>query len=120
MVLQIALAVSACYGAVGLVLQLQSFTMPVSWLAPLPLHSWVLPGVALFAGVAVPLAVAAYAEVRDAPHAVALAWLACAALVGWLVLQLLVIGLRAPVQVVTLVLAAALVVLTRQSTRTTT
>jgi hypothetical protein len=113
--LQATLAVGGVYGAAGLVFSLDGFDMPVDWLSPLPLSSWVLPGLALLVGVALPLGAAAAAGWRDDPRAGALSRLAVGLLLAWLALQLAVMGLRAPVQVVTLALALLLLVLTRRA-----
>src|SRR4051794_9215080 len=109
---QALLAIGAVYGAAGLVLQLDGFDLPTAWLDPLPLSSWVLPGIALFGGIALPLAVAAVAGWLHDRRAERLAWISTGLLLGWLALQLVVIGLRAPIQVVTLLLALLLLVLT--------
>jgi len=115
--LQVVLAASAVYGSLGLALQLDGFDMPIGWLHPLPVDSWVLPGVALLVVVAVPLAAAALAGWRHYRRTAALSWLAADLLLGWLIVQLLIIGIRAPVQVVTFALAAVLVWVTAHSTR---
>jgi len=114
--LQAALAASAVYGAIGLALQLDGFEMPTRWLHPLPLDSWLLPGIALLLCVAVPLGAAALAGWRHDRRTTSVSWLAAGMLLGWLGVQLLVIGVRAPVQVVTLVLATLLVALTARTT----
>ena len=114
--LQSALATSAAFGSVGLSLQLHGFEMPTSWLRPLPLDSWVLPGIALLALVGLPLGAAAVAGFRHDRRRAVLSWCAAGLLVGWLVVQVAVIGIRAPVQVVTLGLALLLIGLTVQST----
>jgi len=75
------LALCALYGGISLIAGAPGFTMPVEWLAPLGLNSWVLPGVA---------------------------FAACVVLTGWLAIQFAVIGLREPVQWVTLGLLALL------------
>ena len=113
--LQALLAVSAVYGATGLVFGLPGFDMPVDWLRPLPLDSWVLPGVALYCVVAVPLGTAALAGWHHRPYADRLAQVACALLLSWLVFQVAFLGIRAPVQVITAVLATVLAVLTART-----
>ena len=113
--LQALLAVAGVYGAAGLVFSLDGFDMPVAWLSPLPLSSWVLPGLGLLVGVALPLGAAAVAGWRHDPRSDALSRLAVGLLLAWLAVQLAVMGLRAPVQVVTLALALLLLVLTRRA-----
>jgi hypothetical protein len=113
--LQAALAVAAGYGSTGLLLQLDGFDMPTSWLRPLPLSSWVLPGIALLLGIALPLAAAAVAGWRHDRRAPTLSWLAVGLLMGWLMLQFAVMGLRAPVQVVTLGVTLVLLVMTART-----
>jgi len=116
--LQALLAVSAVYGAVGLAFGLPGFEMPVEWLKPLPLDSWVMPALALYCVVAVPLGAAAVASWRHRPYADRLAQVSCALLLLWLLFQVAFIGIRAPVQLVTAGLAGVLVYLTtRTSTR---
>ena len=51
-------AVAAVYGGVGLVSD--GMGMPLEWLDRLPVDTWVWPGIALLATVAVPQAVAAW------------------------------------------------------------
>jgi hypothetical protein len=114
--LQAMLALAACYGSAGLLLQLDGFDMPARWLRPLPLSSWVLPGIALLFGIALPLAAAAVAGWRHDRRAPALSWLAVGVLIGWLALQFAVLGVRAPIQVVTLGLALVLLVATARTT----
>jgi hypothetical protein len=114
--LQSALATSAVLGSLGLSLQLHGFEMPTSWLRPLPLDSWVLPGVALLALVGLPLAAAAVAGFRRDRRRAVLSWCAAGLLVAWLGVQVAVIGIRAAVQVVTLGLAVLLIGLTVRTT----
>ena len=67
------------------------FGMPLSWLSGTPLTSWALPGVLLLAGVAAPqLAVAAMIVTRRR-MALAGGYLAGLILVGWIVVQVLVL-----------------------------
>lgn len=113
--IQALLAASAGYGAVGLVFGLPGFDLPVEWLHPLPLDSWVLPGVALCLVVAVPLGAAALAGWRHRPYADRLAQVACALLLAWLAFQVAFLGIRAPVQLVT---AGTALVLGYLTTRT--
>ena len=64
------------------------FGMPDRWLAGTGFDSWVLPGIALLVGVAVPQAAAAVLVARRRPVAVVVAVLAGTALVLWIVVQL--------------------------------
>lgn len=109
------LAISAGYGALGLILGLPGFDLPVEWLKPLPLHSWVIPGVALLLVVGLPLGAAAVAGWRNSPAAEPLAQAACVLLLGWLVFQVAFLGIRAPIQVVTASTAFVLAVLTTRT-----
>lgn len=102
------LAASAVYGGLSLILGAPGFTLPVGWLAPLGLTSWVLPGIALVLVVGGSLAGASVFAWRLDSRAPSAALAACLVLAGWLVAQFGVIGLRAPVQWVT---AGLLVVL---------
>jgi hypothetical protein len=77
-------ALGGAAGAVQLVTG--TFTPPVSDLAPLGLTSWVLPGLWLFASVAVPWSFAALLAWRRSPRAPLAVLVAC----GLLVLELLV------------------------------
>ncbi len=80
---------SAVYGGIALVAD--GMGMPSSWLESTPFTSWTLPGVALLVTVAVPqLGAAGLVVVRH--HRAALAGLVVgAALVLWIVAQLLVL-----------------------------
>jgi hypothetical protein len=68
--------------------------LPVGYLRPLPLHSWAIPGLALFAIVTVPMVAAAVWAFWDLRHAADLSLAAGVLLVGWIAVQLLVIGPR--------------------------
>ncbi|RSD11645.1 hypothetical protein [Amycolatopsis eburnea] len=102
------LAASAVYGGVSLVARAPGFTMPVEWLAPLGLTSWVLPGVALVLVVGGSAAVASVFAWRIDFRAPVAALAACTVLAGWLAIQFGVIGVRAPIQWVTVGLLAVL------------
>jgi hypothetical protein len=88
--LELFVGVGAVYGAIMLVVN--AWHLPVADLAPLPLHSWVLPGIALFAGVAVPMLTAAALLARRARWAAEVSIAAGVLLVGWIAVQLAVIG----------------------------
>jgi hypothetical protein len=110
-------AASAVYGGIALIAGAPGFTMPVEWLAPLGLTSWVLPGIALALVVGGTLAGAAVFAWRADFRAPAAALAACAVLTGWLAIQFGVIGVRAPVQWVTaglVVVLLGLALLTRR------
>jgi hypothetical protein len=67
-----------------------SWYLPLDNLEPLPLHSWVLPGLALIAGVAVPMLAAAALIALRARRAPEAAIVAGALLVGWITVQVLI------------------------------
>ena len=97
-------------GAAGAV-QLASgtFTPPVSAIEPLGLTTWTLPGLWLFASVAVPSAVAAVLAWRRSPRTPAAVLVASALLVVELVVQIPFIGpslLQAVFGTVAVVMAA--------------
>lgn len=81
--------VNAVYGGIGLMAN--GMGMPDDWLERTPFDSWVLPGVALLLTVAVPQAWALVASWRGGPTAPRVALLVGAALVLWIVVQLLVL-----------------------------
>ena len=82
-------AVAAVYGGVGLVSD--GMGMPLEWLDRLPVDTWVWPGIALLATVAVPQAVAAWFVWAHDPRAGMVGVLAGLALVLWIVVQLVVL-----------------------------
>jgi hypothetical protein len=88
--LELLVGIGAIYGAVMLVTD--AWHLQVSDLRPLPLHSWVIPGLALFAVVTVPMIAAAIAIYRGVRHAADLSLAAGLLLVGWIGVQVLVIG----------------------------
>ena len=65
--------------------------MPDGWLAGTPLTSWVLPGVALLIGVAVPQLAAAVLIGAGARLGLAAGYLAGLLLVAWIAVQLLIL-----------------------------
>lgn len=102
------LAASAVYGGISLIAGAPGFAMPVEWLSPLGLTSWVLPGIALVVAVGGALALASVFAWRIDFRAPIAALAACAVLAGWLAIQFGLIGVHAPVQWVTLALLAVL------------
>lgn len=89
LVVLVLVALNAVYGGIGLVVD--GMGMPDEWLEHLPVDSWVLPGVALLLTVAVPQAVAAVAVWRAGERAPVVGSLAGAALVLWILVQLLLL-----------------------------
>src|SRR6201994_3402426 len=65
-VLTTLLAVGAVYGGIGLLAH-DAIGMAAWWLVDSPFSSWSLPGLALLAVIAVPMAAAAYGELRACP-----------------------------------------------------
>lgn len=102
------LALSAFYGGISLALGAPGFRMPIEWLAPLGLTSWVLPGLALIVAIGGTLVWAATFAWRADIRAPLAGLAAGLVLVGWLAVQFAVMGLRAPIQWVTAVLAVVL------------
>ncbi len=100
--------VAAVYG--GAMLIADAWRLPVADLAPLPLHSWVVPGVALVLTVAVPMGAAAVAVRRRSTRAAAGSIAVGLILAAWVLVQVAVIGpqmfLQAVLFVTGLVIAA--------------
>ena len=80
---------AAVYGGAGLIRD--GFGMPDGWLAGTPLTGWVLPGVALLIGVAVPQLAAAALIGAGARPGLAAGYLAGLLLVAWIAVQLLIL-----------------------------
>ena len=96
MVLEVLLAVGAYGGALMMTLVQPDDFMPPEWLAGTPFGSWVLPGIGLLLANGILPTVALLGEARRRPWA-ALAHVAVGGvLVGWIALQLVVIGYVAP------------------------
>jgi hypothetical protein len=89
LVVLVLVAVNAVYGGVGLVVN--GMGMPSEWLDRLPVDTWTWPGVALVLTVAVPQLVAAWFVWRKDPRAGVVGLVVGAALVLWIVVQLLVL-----------------------------
>jgi hypothetical protein len=103
--LELFAGVGAVYGALMLVRD--SWRLPLDYLDPLPLHSWVLPGIALFGLVAVPMLAAAVLVWRRAGHAADVSIGAGVLLAGWIAVQLAVIGPRMALQAIMAVIGLA-------------
>jgi hypothetical protein len=88
-VLEVIIAVNAVYGGIGLMVN--GMGMPGDWLDGTPLRSWTLPGVALMAAVAVPMSIAAVAEFTRWRLAYLASITAGLVLMGWIVVQVLVL-----------------------------
>jgi len=80
---------AAVYGAAGLIRD--GFGMPDGWLAGTPLTGWVLPGVALLIGVAVPQLAAAVLIAAGVRPGLAAGFLAGLLLIAWIAVELLVL-----------------------------
>ena len=80
---------AALYGGAGLIRD--GFGMPDGWLAGTPLTGWVLPGVALLIGVAVPQLAKAVLIGAGARPGLAAAYLGGLLLVAWIAVQLLIL-----------------------------
>lgn len=105
------IALLALWGGVELAVGAAGFQLPTEWIAPLGLHSWLLPGIALIVVIGGPMAVAAVSSWRGGRRAAMVSVAAGAILIGWLGLQFVLFGLQAPVQVITAVLALAVLTL---------
>jgi hypothetical protein len=103
--LELFTGVGAVYGAVMLVRD--AWHLPVGYLDPLPVHGWVLPGVALLLVVAVPMLGAAVLALLGRPRAADAGLTAGVLLVGWILIQLAVIGPRMALQAVMFVIGVA-------------
>ncbi len=82
-------AANAVYGGLGLMRD--GMGMPQGWLEPTPFDTWTWPGVALLATVALPQLVVAGLVLGGHRRAAVAGALAGAALVLWIVVQLLVL-----------------------------
>ena len=96
-----AVAALAVWGGISLILGAPGFRWPVQWLAPLGLNSWVIPGVALIVVVGGPMFWGALASWRRTRHAPSVSLTAAVVMLGWLLVQWLVIESRTIVQVAT-------------------
>lgn len=107
-------AVSAVAGGIGLVAR-NAIGMPGDWLAATPFSSWLVPGVLLLLVVAVPMGVAAVAELRRSSLAPSLSLIAGVLQVLWIIAQWVVIGRFHWLQPTMLVVGAAVTVLALHS-----
>ena len=80
---------AAVYGGAGLIRD--GFGMPDGWLAGTPLTGWVLPGVALLIGVAVPQLAAAALIAAGVRPGLAAGYLAGLLLIAWIAVELLIL-----------------------------
>lgn len=101
------IALLAVWGGIELASGAADFQLPTEWIAPLGLRSWLLPGIALIVLIGGSMAVAAVAGWLGLPHAAATSVAAGVILAGWLTFQFVLFGLQTPMQVVTAVLAVA-------------
>jgi len=86
---EVIIGVGAVYGGFGLIVN--GMGMPIAWLDATPFPSWAVPGLLLLVLVAVPMALAAAAELARSRLAYASSAIAGAVLVAWIVAQLLVL-----------------------------
>jgi hypothetical protein len=87
--LQLIIAANAVYGGLGLMTT--GLGMPAQWLAGTPFASWVVPGAFLLLVVAAPMAVAAGLELRRSTRAYRASLAAGALLIGWILVQLVIL-----------------------------
>jgi hypothetical protein len=87
--LEVLIAVNAIYGGIGLMVN--GMGMPGDWLDATPFDSWTVPGVFLLVAVAVPMSVAAIGELTWWRLAYLASVLAGLVLIGWIVVQVLVL-----------------------------
>ena len=80
---------AAVWGGVQLIHD--GFGMPDSWLTGTPITGWVLPGVALLIGVAVPQLAAVALIAAGGPRGLAAGYLAGLLLVAWIAVELLIL-----------------------------
>jgi hypothetical protein len=86
--LAVLVAAASAFGGIRLIHD--GLGMPAGYLTATPFRSWELPGLALLAGVAVPQLAAAILIAATHRRALAASYLAGAALVAWILVQLLV------------------------------
>jgi len=108
--------IAAIFGGVQLLRS--GYGMPLDWLAGTPVRSWALPGIALLAGVALPQLTTAVLIVLADRHAPAAGYLAGAALIAWIAVQLLILQHFFFLQPVIVLLGLTEITLARQWHRT--
>ena len=111
------LAANALYGGIGLIAN--GLGMPDEWLDRMPGHSWDVGGWALLLTVAVPQAIACVLVLRRHAWAGVVGFLAGAALVAWIVVQLAVMQMYFILQPVVVAFGVAEMVLVSFWTRPT-
>lgn len=107
-------AASALYGGIGLALN-DAIGMPDTWLRNSPFDSWLLPGVLLVLVVAVPMSVAAAMEVARGGRAWLMSEFAGVVLVGWIVVEVLLMRRYNVLQPVMAAVGLLVVLLARQA-----
>jgi len=118
MVLEVLLAVGAYGGAVMMTLIQPDDFLPPEWLAGTPFDSWVLPGIGLLVANGIVPTFALLGEARRRPWAALAHFAVGCVLVGWIALQLVVIGYVAPAfQVGYLALGAVILAVAVLTTR---
>lgn len=105
------IALLALWGGVELVVGAAERRLPTQWIAPLGLHSWFWPGIALIVVIGGPMALAAVVSWRGARQAAVVSVAAGAILAGWSMFQLMLFGLQVPAQVFMVVIALVVVAL---------
>ena len=83
------IAINALYGGIGLMVN--GMGMPSDWLEATPFQSWTVPGFFLLAVIAVPMSIAAIGELTRWRRADVASMAAGVVLIGWIVVQLLVL-----------------------------
>jgi hypothetical protein len=87
--LELIIGANAVYGGIGLARD--GLGMPDDWLTGTPFDSWLWPGVFLLLVVAVPMVVAAAAEIWRRAWAYRASGVAAGLLLGWIIVQLAVL-----------------------------
>ena len=87
---EVFVAVGAVFGGIGLITD--TLGMQSDWLSGTGFSSWVWPGVFLLLAIAAPMTAAAIGEWSKQPWAYAISVTAGAVLIGWIVVQWLIIG----------------------------
>ncbi|MFZ0323533.1 MAG: hypothetical protein WAN48_05295 [Actinomycetes bacterium] len=107
--LELFVGAGAVYGTWQLVTD--SWHLSADMLDATPFRTWAWPGVFLFTIVALPMLAAALLEIRRSSWAFVVSLLAGLALMGWIVVQLVLIGYQMPLQVMMFVAGLAVAVL---------